>query len=620
MTAIAEEMARRRLAQNPLLERMIEVRDRYNGDVVIPVPETDDDIPLSSLAPLLIAESVEHPALYASQMPPNISVPALQPGKSSGVRSADYASRRRKALSTVWDESWWELVLGRMYRHLAGYAVSALIVEIDYDRHMPLLRTRDPLSAYPEPKAPEDLSLPRNCGFISGKSIDWLHHNFPETRETVHQGAGFATAASQEGELWDVVEWWDDTECVLGVLGPRDAYHSWTAEPIRWVQELTRHPHMFGRCPAIIPKRVTMDRIISQLSNVIGHTDLMAKLMYLDIRATERAIFPARYVLAKTGQNPRLVDGEWHDGETGEINLITDADAIGELQGTPDPNNKMTMDRVERNVRVSTGLIPQAGGETYGALRTGRGIDSLMGAALDPKTAELHHLAERYLTQANELCLTAFRKRWPTRSYSVGSPLDPGVVEFKPADHVEADVDGKLFVKNHVHYPIPGMDDINATQVVGQMIGAQLVSLYDARRMHPHVRDPEGTERQLLVEQLEQLALGALGQRAQAGGIPPEDLARIIELVYEGKRPHEAIAQANKEASDRQAAEPPAPQPGQIAAPEQMPGLAMPAEGAGMGAAGGPEPDMIQPPGQDLGDLQALVSALQSPAGAPGAA
>lgn len=613
MQEIAEEMARRRLAQDPMLNRMIEVRDRYNGDVVVPVPDTDDDIPLASLAPLLIAEAVEHPALYASQVQPNLMCPAIDAAKSHGVRSVDFATRRRKAISYVWDKSWWELMLGRFYRHLSGYATSALLVELDFERHIPIIRTMDPLSAYPEPKAPEDLSLPRNVGFIEGKSIDWLHHNFPETRSTIVHGAGFATAASNEGELWDVVEWYDEEEIVLGVLGPRDTYHSWTAEPIRWVRELARYPHMLGRCPAIVPKRVTMDRIISQLSNVIGHSDLMAKLMYLDIRATERSVFPDRYVLAKTGQNPRLVEGQWLDGETGEINLVTDADAIGVLQGTPDPNNKMTMDRVERNLRVSTGLVPQAGGETYGALRTGRGIDSLLGAALDPKTAELHHVAERYLTEANELCLIAFRRRWPGRQYSVGSPLDPGDVEFVPDTHVETDR-GRLFVENHVHYPLPGLDDINATQVIGQMVGAQLISLRDARRMHPHVRDPEGTERALLVEQLEQLALGALGQRATQGGIPPEDLARIIELVYEGMRPHEAIAQANKEAQERQAAAPPPPTPEQAVAPEATPGLAAPGEGQEMGAGGGvPEPT-IQGPPESLQNLQALAQALKQPA------
>jgi len=609
MDQVAEEMARRRLAQNPIIERMIDVRDRNNGDVVIPVPETDDDIPMSSLAPLLIADAIEFPATMASQVAPNISVPALTPGKMTGVRSVDYASRRRKALAWTWEKSWWDLLIGRMYRHLAGYATSALVVELDQKLKRPVITLRDPLCAYPEPKAPEDLSLPCNVGFIKSVSIDALHRVYPETKDLIPRGAAFATSTGLEGEMWDLVEWMDDDEIVIGLLGARDAWRSWTSEPLRWCRELRRYPNILGRCPAIVPRKVTLDRIISQLSNLTGHADIIAKLVYLDIRATEDSIFPSRYVLAKSGQAPRLVDGEWHDGASGEMNIVLDADAVGNLPGTPDPNNKQTIDRIERNMRVSSGLVPQAGGETYGALRTGRGIDALMGAALDPKTAELHHVAERYLSVANELALIGFRKMWPSRSYSVGSELDPGSVEFIPEEHIERDRDGELYVENAVHYPIPGMDDVNATQVIGQMQGTNLISAYGARRMHPHVRDPEGEERQILVEQLDQMALAALGQRATTGGIPPEDMAAITEEVLKGNRLNTAVLNVNKAASERQAAVPPAPAPDQIAAPEAMPGLGMPGEGAGQGS-GMPPP--VQPPPQGVDNLNQLVTAMKA--------
>ena len=598
MNEVAEEMANRRLALTPAIERMMSIRDRYNSDVVVPVPNTDDDVPYDALTPLLIADAVDHPALYASQAPPNIFVPALDPTKVSGVRSTDFAMRRRKALHYAWDKSWWELVLGRFYRHLAAYATSVLMVTIEGD--LPRIETRDPLAAYPEPKAPEDLTLPANVGFIKGVSLDWLHLHYPETRTFLPHGAGFAVADGGEGELWDVVEWIDEHDIVVGVLGPRDGNRSWVHEPVRWCYELSRYPNVLGRCTAVIPRRVTLDRVISQLSNLTGHVDLMAHLTYLDIRATERAVFPDRYVISKVGQNPRLVGGDWKDGSTGDVNMVIDADAIGELRGTPDPNNKITLDRLERAFRVSSGLIPQAGGETYGALRTGRGIDALMGAALDPRTTELHRIAERYLTEVNELLLTAYKIQYGARIFSVYSPLDPGAVEFVPNDHVERS-NGKLFVDNRVSYPIPGMDDINATQVIGQMMGAELISRADARRMHPHINDPEGTERRLMGEQIDQLIIAALVQRASTPpGIPPSDLGRIRELVDTGIPLWKAMTQADREAQERQAAVPPSPQ-----APEAMPGLANPGEGAEMGG-------LTSVPGTPLEQFRALTNALRS--------
>lgn len=609
----AEEMARRRLAQSPLLQRMIEVRDRYSGDVIVPVASTDDDIPLSQLSPLLIADAVDNTARYATQARPTISVPALDAASS---RSTDYASRRRKAVGAVWDESWMDLVMGRMYRHLAGYATSALLVELDHDLRMPRITTRDPLSAYPEPKAPEDLTPIRNVGFVFGRSRDWLWANYPETRELIPRGSAFITSADGEGEMWDIVEWFDEDQVLLGILGPRSDYmgRSWTTEPTRWCYELSKVPNVIGRCPAVMPRLVTMDRIVSQLANLIGHSDMIAMLTYLDIRATEKSIYPDRYVLGRTGQNPRIVSGEWQGGETGATNIVIDAETIGELRGTPDPNNKMTLDRLERNLRVSSGLIPAQGGETYGALRTGRGIDALMGAALDPRTAELHLIGERYLTQVNEIILTAFAKRWPTRTYQVAFPHEPAVVDFEPSKHIEtlrglADAQGRqaLTIKARVLYPIPGMDDTNATVVIGQMLAAGLISQRDARRMHPHVLDPEGTERQVLVEQFEGLSMASIGQRAQSGGVPPEDTARMIELAYQGKRLDEILLTVNEEASARQAAAPPPAPEGMMAPPEAMPGLANPGEGGGMGPG---VPPQIEGPNDDMQNLSAIVGAL----------
>lgn len=606
---IAEEISRRRGAQSPVIRRMSEVLERYEGDVIVPAPSMDDDIPLSSLAPLLIADAVDNQGDLAAQAQPSINVPALD---ASSSRSTDYASRRRKAIGSVWDESWMDLVLGRMYRHLAGYGQSALLVELDFDTRMPRITTRDPLSAYPEPKASEDLSLPRNVGFVTGRSIHWLHHHFPFTRELLQWPSNWASSSNGEGELWDVVEWIDEDQVTIGVLGPRDAYHSWTQEPTRWALELSSLPNVVGRCTAVMPKLVTMGQIKSQLANLIGHADMIAMLTYLDIRATEKSIFPDRYVIGKTGQNPRIVSGEWQGGETGATNIVIDADAIGELRGTPDPNNKMTLDRLERNLRVSSKLVPQTGGETYGALRTGRGIDSLLGAALDPHITKLHRIGERYLSSLNEIVLTAFVKRWPTRTYPVAFPHEPSVVEFEPGKHVETlrgqtDTKGRpmLAVKARVQYPIPGMDDTNATVVIGQMLAAGLIPARDGRRMHPHVLDPEGAERQLMVEQFESLLVASLGQRAQQGGVPPEDMAFMIQLAYEGKRLDEIVLKADEAAKARQAQMAPEPAPDQMMAPEAMPGLANPGEGAGMAP-----PPMIEPPSDDLSNLSAVVSAL----------
>jgi hypothetical protein len=97
--------------------------------------------------------------------------------------------------------------------------------------------------------------------------------------------------------------------------------------------------------------------------------------MALDIQATEKSIFPDLYVLAKQGQNPRLIgDGRWKAGYTGDINMVVDADSVPVWAA--DPHNSQTIDRLGATT-TSAGVVPQQGA-SYGAC--GRaGIDSPWG-------------------------------------------------------------------------------------------------------------------------------------------------------------------------------------------------------------------------------------------------
>jgi hypothetical protein len=82
----------------------------------------------------------------------------------------------------------------------------------------------------------------------------------------------------------------------------------------------------------------------------------------------------------------------------------------------------------------------------------------------------------------------------------------------------------------------------------------------------------------------------------------------MVQLVYEGKRLHEAVAEVDEEASRRQAAQDEAGQqiPAMPGGPEMMPGLANPGEGAEMG--GG----LVDNQGTDLERLREMIGAIRS--------
>lgn len=605
----------RRRSRGALMDRMAEVATRYNGDYVIPMPGLDDETPLPPITPLLIAEAIDNVALRAGSVTPSTYCPALDAAKEKGRRSLEYAKTRRRALSWVKQESFWGIQRRRSFRHLAGYATTAVVVIPEFNTKgkygpeaggYPHWQVRDPLCTYPEPKSAEDVTPIRDCAFVYGKSAEWIAATYPSTRALLSSG--------DKSALWDLVEWIDEDQILIGLLGPREMFTGsgyerdlgFSTGMRGSARLLSWWPNRAGCCTVANMERITMDKLASQVATTVGMVDLMNHLMGLDIRATERSVFPDRYLIASQNKAPQIVGGAWKEGTSGEVNLLTNVESLGELRGTPDPNNKTVMDRLERNFRVSTGLVPQMGGESYGALRTGRGIDSLMGAAVDPRIQEVQELFAAHEQRLNEITIEVFKGYWPKNKYVVfsGWPTDQGQVAFQPDEHLES-------TDNVVVYPIPGGDVQSTTINLGQLFGAELISKRTAQRLHPWVPDPEAEEQQSLVENLEKAILESYLQRSAQGGIPPIDQARMLELVTQGKSLVEAITTADREASERQAREAPPPQPGMGMPPEVMPGLGNPGEGGEM-----LPPPVPQPPA-GLDNFRQLTRALRSPQSLP---
>lgn len=572
----------RRERNSPVLEQMIQVRDRYNADWVVPDVSKEVAPDLPPLTPALIAETIDNFGMRAASVLPMVFCPAVNPSKQTGVRSKEYARIRRRVLTATYHHSRMKLKLRKVMRHLAGYATGALVVVPDFRMGMPVINVRDPLGAYPDPRAGEDFADPENIGFVFAKSADWIIHNYPQTRELVSRG-GRATS------MWNMVEWIDRDHVVIGLLGPQEQEApSYLYEPIQFSMELARWENRIGRVSAVVPQRVTLDRIVSQLAHVIGITDLMAKMMTLDVLAKEKAIFPDRYIVGKVGANPQIVGGEWQDGRTGVINVVLDADGIGTMNFAGDPTATQAIDRLERNARISSGLVPQFGGETYGALRTGRGIDALMGAAVDPRIQEMQEVVETWLPTLNEVVFETYKAYWPAKKFTLvsGWPTDSGEVVFTPSEHIET-------TANSVSYPIAGAD-VQATNIIlGQLLGSEAISRQTFRERHPWIGDPAEEAARVEEETMERAALQSILNQAmqppQAGGMSLPQLALIEKARREDPAGDifTAIETAQRRMQEMQAQQAPPAPPGMAAPPEQMPGMAPEMAAAPPGADGG---------------------------------
>lgn len=600
---IASIIEKRRSDRSYLVQKMLEVQERYNGDYVVPLPN-DDESSLPPLTPAIIFEAIDQTALNANSISPSIYVPALDPAKDTGVNSKEWANIRRKAMNYTWKQSYLDTyVFGRAFRHLAGYGTASMVVVPDFECDVPLIKARDPLSTYPDPRTADDPTPPENIGFIFGKSPTWILNRFPEAANVIKN-------ANQDPSVtWDLVEWIDEHDVVIGLLGPRnDAVFSSLSEARpQYQKELRRWPNRAGRCTAYTPARVTLDRIASAIANNLGIVDMMSILLWLDVRATEKSIYPDRYILGRNGNTPSLLGGQWKEGTTGEVNIITEADAIGEIRGTPDPNNKATIQMLERNFSRSAGLTGPMTGEINGALRSGRTVDSLMASSTDPRIQELHRIMEVTMTHMNEIVIESFKGYWANKQYSVFSGIaGDDFIKFQPSKHFEA-------CDNIVSYPIPGADMSSTTVNLGQLQGAGAISLHTFRQKHPWISDSEREEEQILIEQLEEAQRQGAFQAIASGSMDFVSMSDLIEKIKKGVPQTRAFKEVHDEAQKRQATEAPPAEPGQAAPPEVMSGITPEGSGAQMA----PPPGEGAPPMPQGEQLQALLGAMgKAPSGA----
>lgn len=592
----------RRSNDSPLKRAMIEVRDRINGDYVIPMPDVKGEPALAPMGPAVIVDAIEGPAMRANTTRPAISVPALEPGKTSdGAGSPAFAARRRRLYYGTWHYSAMDLMMGRAYRHLGGYGEMGMTTCWDFENGRAKIELRDPLTTYAAPQAPEDVAEPADVGFIYGKSAAFIrgaYGDVPGVRDMMEK-------ADAGDALWDILEWIDESNIYIGLLGQRRQFTSsvWGERNVGANAKLLRAwPNRAGMTPAAVGARVTLDKIASTVSRIIGSTDLMDRLTNLDIVAAERAVFPDRYVIGQDGRTPTLVKGKWVDGRTGQTNVILDAQQVGQLTGGPTQVTGQTIGMIERNARGATGASALFGGEVSGSLRSGQTVNALGAMSIDPRIQEMQMIMERKLATIN----TAVHET--TKGYLKGKmiffsgwPSDTGHTEIE-AKHLESK-------ENVVNYPFPGASVSEITVALAQLVGTKMMSRKTARRKHPMIEDAELEEHDSQLETLlEAMEQGYFTQVA-SGAIPMIAAGDAYEAISQGKSLVEATRIADEKARKLQAAQAPSPEEGMSQAPQAMPGLSMP----GMGAESQPPEEIVTNagPNGDQENFRMLARALR---------
>lgn len=567
-----------------VVAQMATIREHYNGDVIVPLPELDQAE--KPFVANLVSQGIDQQGMRIASTMPDVFYPVVRPGIA---RSENLARDRRKVTLGWWEMNRLRIKMRRRARWLIAYATAPVYIRPDFTRGIPEWHLRDPLTTYPAPTRDPDEITPPDCIFCFTRSLSWLKARYPEAAQLIYKGGD-----AKPDDRYELLEYVDHDEIVLGCVGrPKDDW----AQP-EWGQypdvELERTPNRAGVCTAVVPGRVTLDRLQGQYDGMVGLFQAQAKLMALELIAVERGIFPDTYLVGRAGEQPNIVAGPF-DGRSGKITVVSGGD-VKELVSNPTYMAPTMIDRLERAQRLNAGIPAEFGGESPTNVRTARRGQAVLSSVVDFPVQEAQELLAASLREEDRRAIAVAKGYFDTpRSFYVSWRNAKGQVTYTPSETFETD-------EHEVSYSHPGTDANNLIIGIGQRIGVGTMSKRSAMKADPLIDDWEVEHDQVVAEGIEIALLQGLQTQVSQGAIPVSDAARIMQLVRTDQMElAEAILAVQKEAQERQASQ---VAPG---SPEAQPGLAMPGMGAEAGTAVGPPPPALD-------NLASLMGSLRRPA------
>jgi len=575
--------------KGPVLQRMREIRQLSNGDVIVPLSELDRSAK-SSIANLLNQGLDQMSMRVASTMP----VPYFPPLKEGNDRSTKLARDRKRAMLSMWDQNRLGMKMRRRARYLLGYSSAPVYLKPNFDKRLVEWHLRNPLETFASPTTDVDNPVPDDVIFSYHRPYKWLIQNYGNKVDGI-----LRVGKPKPDTMFTILEYVCANEVVVLVVGTKDSIDPNSGQTYQGkaAVELSRVNNWTGMPLVVMPQRITLDRPMGQFDNMLGMYYTRARLQALTEIAIERGIFPDEYLVARPGENPEII--QIADGKTGQLGVVKGGD-IQQLQQNPGYKTDVAIDRLERQERLEGAIPAEFGGESGTNIRTGRRGESILSATVDFRVQEAQDIFASSLVEEDKIAITIEKTYWGDAPKSFFIPgMGGGIKDYTPNKLWETDF-------HYVAYSASGSDVNSLMVTLGQRLGVGMISLESAREADPMITDPELERDRIVAEGIEAALLSSIQTQAADpnGPYQPDDLAYIAQQVVTNKMSlPEAIQAAQRRAEERQAA-----LVGQ-GSPETMPGLSMP----GMG--------MEQPVAPEMGggppSLEALLGQLGGGGGMP---
>jgi hypothetical protein len=587
----------------PIHGRMRVIQAIYNGTADIPLPDMErSEMPA---VPNLLAQGVDQMAGRISSVVPNVIF---------AERNNNRGEKRRVGTASRVVTGWWQqdrlmMKMKQRARHLIAYGMSPVVLRWKDDR--PTWQVRHPLETYPSTDVMPGQVKPKDVIFAYRRSAGWLR-SMGYAMQLAAVTGKFEIPNDASFLLLEYMDK-DETQLILTSYADENQFYvppqygdnNNTLKGIVLEYAVNDSDEM----PCAVPMRITLDGAAGQFDNMVGMYYMQARLMALETIAVEKGIFPDTYLVSRPGEIGRFLDGP-HDGRTGMVNIIAGGD-IREVQSQPGYLTNPTIDRLERNARVTAGIPAEFGGESSTNIRTGRRGDAVLSAVIDFPVAEAQETFAFSLEEEDEIAISLAKTYAGSKTLTlfVGTGNATKSVTYVP-DNVFPDDE------HVVSYPATGTDVNSLLIGLGQRIGLGIMSKETAASLDPFIDNPEVEHDRIIAEGLEQALVASIQQQAAGGQIPPLVLAKVMTLV---KSDQLEIAEALQKVTDDAAEEQrKAEEEAAMSQQQQMsPDMAM--AGATMGAMMGPEAAaQMQSPipgaGPGMADLGALLGSLRRPA------
>jgi len=556
----------------PIHDQMRRVRSLANGDIVVPLNELDRNSK-SNIANLLVQGLDQMSMRVASTMP----TPYFPPVKEGSERAKGYAHMRRKAMLSIWDANKMGIKMRRRARHALAYAQSQVFIKPDFRTLNPKWVVRNPLDTFAAPvENPDDL-IPDDCIFTYKATASFLLRNYGDAVANV-----LRMGRLDNDSKYTMIEYVDSESLQLIVLGAEnDATLSGAERAGSDSLLLEAIPNRTGMPLAVVANRITLDKARGQFDGTLGMYYTRARLQALTEIAIERGIFPEEYLVARTGENPEIL--QLANSKQGVLGVVKGGDLISK-DLNPGYKTYEALDRLERQERLEGAIPADFGGESASNIRTGRRGENVLSATVDFRVQESQALFEASLFEEDRIAIAIEKAYWGNneKQFFIASRTSVGQESYIPNVIWQTDF-------HYVTYSAAGSDVNSLVIGLGQRLGAGIMSKESAREADPLIADPELEHDRIVAEGVEAALLSSIQQQAADpnGPYQPEDLAYLTSLVVEKDATlYEAVKRTDQRARDRQASQMPQGAPG------TMPGLAQPGMGAEAPVAGGGEPSM----------------------------